>query len=75
MDEDDDWSGPVGRITELLPGVGDVASRTYAIVCGPPVMFKVVCKWLSEQGMPMHRMVVSLERRMHLSADNSVGYG
>ncbi len=65
VEEDDGWSGPVGRITELLPGVGDVAARTYAIVCGPPVMFKFVCKWLSEQGMPMHRMFVSLERRMH----------
>jgi sulfhydrogenase subunit gamma (sulfur reductase) len=62
---DDAWHGPVGRITDLLPGVGDVDSDTYAIVCGPPVMFKFVCNWLSEHGMPMQRMFVSLERRMH----------
>lgn len=62
---DDDWHGPVGRITELLPGVGEVEHDTFAIVCGPPVMFKFVCNWLSEHGMPMQRMFVSLERRMH----------
>lgn len=62
---DEGWTGPVGMITALLPGVGDVSTNTYAIVCGPPVMFKFVCKWLSEHGMPMHRMFVSLERRMH----------
>jgi sulfhydrogenase subunit gamma (sulfur reductase) len=62
---DDGWHGPVGRITDLLPGVGDVGRDTYAIVCGPPVMFKFVCNWLSENGMPMQRMFVSLERRMH----------
>ena len=62
---DDAWHGPVGQITDLLPGVGDVDSDTYAIVCGPTVMFKFVCNWLSEHGMPMQRMFVSLERRMH----------
>ena len=62
---DDGWAGPVGRITELLPNIGDVDRDTYAIVCGPPVMFKFVCNWLSEHGMPMQRMFVSLERRMH----------
>ncbi len=62
---DENWGGPVGRITDLLPNVGGVARDTYAIVCGPPVMFKFVCNWLSEQGMPMQRMFVSLERRMH----------
>jgi NAD(P)H-flavin reductase len=62
---DEDWTGPVGMITELLPEVGEVRENTHAIVCGPPVMFKYVCNWLSQQGMPMHRMFVSLERRMH----------
>ena len=62
---DESWRGPVGRITDLLPGVGDVSRDTFAVVCGPPVMFKYVCNWLNEQGMPMQRMFVSLERRMH----------
>lgn len=62
---DESWRGPVGRITDLLPSVGDVSRDTFAVVCGPPVMFKYVCNWLSEHGMPMQRMFVSLERRMH----------
>jgi NAD(P)H-flavin reductase len=62
---DANWTGPKGLITDLLPGVGEVSRNTYAIVCGPPVMFKFVCNWLRERGMPMQRMFVSLERRMH----------
>jgi len=62
---DDTWQGPVGLITKLLDDVDVPMDNTYAIVCGPPVMFKFVCNQLSEAGMPMHRMFVSLERRMH----------
>jgi NAD(P)H-flavin reductase len=62
---DGEWTGPVGLITKLLDGIEVDPQRTFAIVCGPPVMFKFVCGQLSEQGMPMRRMFVSLERRMH----------
>ena len=62
---DNEWAGPVGLITKLLDGIEIDPQRTFAIVCGPPVMFKFVCSRLSEQGMPMRRMFVSLERRMH----------
>ena len=67
---DDTWDGPTGLITEILKeriaDLQDVlAEETYAIVCGPPVMFKFVCKMLTEAGLPMHKMFVSLERRMH----------
>jgi len=62
---DDKWTGPVGLITKLLDGIEVDPQRTFAIVCGPPVMFKFVCGRLGEQGMPMRRMFVSLERRMH----------
>ena len=62
---DEVWTGPVGMITELLDRVPLDPERTFAIVCGPPVMFKFVCNRLSEAGMPMQRMFVSLERRMH----------
>ncbi len=65
-----EWTGEVGLITKVLEGI--VKSRddsfihnTYAIVCGPPVMFKFVCAMLSERGIPMQKMFVSLERRMH----------
>jgi len=62
---DDDWKGPVGLITELLDGVKVEPNETCAIVCGPPVMFKFVCQRLNKMGIPMDRMFVSLERRMH----------
>jgi len=59
------WFGAVGLITELLDETKIDPQRTFAIVCGPPVMFKFVCGRLSRLGMPMQRMFVSLERRMH----------
>jgi len=62
---DEAWKGPVGLVTQLLHDVEFDPLDTYAIVCGPPVMFKGVCEKLSGMGMPMQRMFVSLERRMH----------
>ncbi len=66
---DENWSGPVGRITSILEkrigAAGDISQKTSAIVCGPPVMFKFVCDMLIKADMPMQRIFVSLERRMH----------
>jgi NAD(P)H-flavin reductase len=59
------WDGPVGMITQLFEDVPIDPDETFAIVCGPPVMFKFVCAHLSELGLPRQRMFVSLERRMH----------
>lgn len=64
------WTGHVGLITkvleELIAKRADAfISNTNAIVCGPPVMFKFVCNMLTERGIPMQKMFVSLERRMH----------
>jgi sulfhydrogenase subunit gamma (sulfur reductase) len=58
------WQGPVGLVTKLLDDITLPMDDTYAIVCGPPVMFKFVCTMLSRRGMPHERMFVSLERRM-----------
>ena len=65
------WTGPVGLITKRLKEIladrdhAECARNTYAIVCGPPVMFKYVCDQLGGYGIPMQKMFVSLERRMH----------
>ena len=59
------WKGPVGLITQLFDDVPIDPDDTFAIVCGPPVMFKFVCSHLSDLGLPRQRMFVSLERRMH----------
>jgi sulfhydrogenase subunit gamma (sulfur reductase) len=67
---DPSWMGNVGLITKVVEQI--IAGRdplfierTHAIVCGPPIMFKFVCDLLSKKGLPMHKMFVSLERRMH----------
>ncbi len=67
---DPSWKGPVGLITKVLEQI--IAERdrpffenTSAIVCGPPAMFKFVCNMLTQTGVPMQKMFVSLERRMH----------
>jgi NAD(P)H-flavin reductase len=62
---DESWDGPVGMITDLFEKVPIDSQNTFAVVCGPPVMFKFVCGHLSNLGLPMQRMFVSLERRMH----------
>jgi len=60
-----DWNGRTGMITDLFKEIDITPDDTYAIVCGPPVMFKFVCDHLDGLGIPMNRMFVSLERRMH----------
>jgi NAD(P)H-flavin reductase len=59
------WQGREGLITGLFDEISFDPDETYAIVCGPPVMFKFVCSQLDQLGIPMNRMFVSLERRMH----------
>lgn len=67
---DASWTGSTGMITKVIEemfGTRDEEffGRTCAIVCGPPVMFKFVCNMLSLRNIPMQKMFVSLERRMH----------
>ena len=62
---DESWGEHVGMITDLFKEVPIDPDNTFAVVCGPPVMFKFVCTHLSELGLPRQRMFVSLERRMH----------
>lgn len=62
---DKKWKGRVGMITDLFDEITIDTVSTNAIVCGPPVMFKFVCNKLSDIGVPMGKMFVSLERRMH----------
>jgi len=65
------WQGPVGLITEILkmriagsdPDL--MRERTSAIVCGPPVMFRFICDLLIAAQLPVEKIFVSLERRMH----------
>ncbi|KCZ71792.1 2-polyprenylphenol hydroxylase-like oxidoreductase [Candidatus Methanoperedens nitroreducens] len=61
---DPDWKGNVGLVTSLIPGVDINPVKTYAVVVGPPVMYKFVILKLLEKAIPDHQIIVSLERRM-----------
>jgi sulfite reductase subunit B len=61
---DPDWQGNVGVITSLIPGVDINPEKTYAVVVGPPVMYKFVISEILKKGIPDSRILVSLERHM-----------
>jgi len=61
---DADWHGNVGLITSLIPGVDINPARTYAVVVGPPIMYRFVIAELLKKNIPDHQIIVSLERRM-----------
>ncbi|MCX5702003.1 MAG: FAD/NAD(P)-binding protein [Candidatus Omnitrophica bacterium] len=61
---DPDWHGNIGLITTLIPGVDIIPARTYAVVVGPPIMYRFVIVELLKKNIPDHQIIVSLERRM-----------
>ena len=61
---DSGWKGNVGLITSLIPGVNLDPVRTFAVVVGPPVMYKFVISMLLEKGIPERQILISLERHM-----------
>ncbi|MDD5015160.1 MAG: FAD/NAD(P)-binding protein [Atribacterota bacterium] len=61
---DSGWKGNIGLITALIPGVNLVPLRTFAVVVGPPIMYKFVIKELIEKGIPERQILISLERHM-----------
>jgi len=72
------WQNHVG----LLPTMFDHAAldppRTYAAVCGPPVVYKYILERLLKLGFSKDRILMSLERRMKCGVGKcghcSVGY-
>ena len=61
---DPDWKGNVGLITTLIPGVTLDSDRTFAVVVGPPIMYKFVIKELLKKNIPERQIILSLERHM-----------
>jgi len=61
---DDSWTGNVGVITTLFPKISFEASKTYAVVVGPPVMYRFVIAECVKKGIPEDQIILSLERRM-----------
>jgi len=72
------WKNHVG----LLPALFDYAKidplRSYAAVCGPPVVYKFILRRLLDLGFPKNRILMSLERRMKCGIGKcghcSIGY-
>ncbi|MEM4733668.1 MAG: oxidoreductase, partial [Candidatus Bathyarchaeia archaeon] len=54
----------IGVITTLIPQVNFDPETTYAIVCGPPIMYKFVIADLKSRKVPDDHIILSLERRM-----------
>jgi sulfite reductase subunit B len=61
---DDSWKGNSGVITTLFPKVEMDAKNTYAVVIGPPIMYKYAILEALSMGIPENRILCSLERRM-----------
>ena len=61
---DDDWKGNVGVITTLFPKISFDPKKTYAIVVGPPIMYRFVIAECLKKGLEDDHIIMSLERRM-----------
>ncbi|HVO40781.1 MAG TPA: FAD/NAD(P)-binding protein [Spirochaetia bacterium] len=58
------WTGHVGVITTLIPGLTLNLANTVAVICGPPVMYKFAILALRSKGLRDEQIFVSLERKM-----------
>ncbi len=61
---DETWSGPEGVITTLMQLVKIDETRTTAIICGPPIMYKFVITELLKAKLREDQIYLSLERHM-----------
>jgi len=62
--ESEVWSANVGVITTLIPQIQLNTEKTYAIICGPPIMYKFVIADFKKRNLPDDHIIMSLERRM-----------
>jgi sulfhydrogenase subunit gamma (sulfur reductase) len=58
------WTGNVGLVTTLFKWTEIKPESTVAVLCGPPIMIKVVSDELLKMDFPEDRIIVSLERMM-----------
>ena len=61
---DETWQGHTGVITTLITDLDPHPDTTYAVVVGPPIMYKFVLLSLKSKGFHDNHVIVSLERRM-----------
>ena len=64
-DESGVWKENIGVVTTIFPELkGIEPSSTYALVCGPPVMYKFVIEEFIKLDIPKDQILMTLERRM-----------
>lgn len=72
------WHHHIGVLPKLFDHAEIDPGRTYAAVCGPPVVYKYVLERLLALGFSKDRILMSLERRMKCGIGKcghcSVGY-
>jgi NAD(P)H-flavin reductase len=65
FEKHDDPPRVVGFLPSLFPRLDLDPSRTFAFLCGPPIMIKIACGELGRRlKLPPQRMVATLERHM-----------
>ncbi len=67
VDDDDtgSWTENIGVVTTLFPKLKEIdPANTYALVCGPPVMYKFVINEFIKLNIPKDQILMTLERRM-----------
>ena len=64
------WNEKVGFPHNLVAEMSFDFKKTYAILCGPPIMIKFVSQKLIEMGMPLDRIFTTLEMRMTCGVGN-----
>lgn len=58
------WDGAVGLVTSLLDGLKPELSRSIALICGPPLMFRAVLGKLAAMGFSDEQILTTMERHM-----------
>jgi NAD(P)H-flavin reductase len=59
-----DWTGKVGLVPTLIPGVHIEPDRTFVALVGPPAVYMPVIKELLSRNVPVNHILISLERHM-----------
>lgn len=72
------WGGYVGLLPRLFDHAAIDPARSYAAVCGPPIVYRFVLERLLALGFSKDRILMSLERRMKCGIGKcghcSIGY-
>ncbi len=58
------WDGAVGLVTSLMDELKPELSRSTALICGPPLMFRAVLGRLTTMGFRDEQVLTTMERHM-----------